>query len=91
LKALEFTPGDPFISDSLAWVEFRAGRLEESLLLLQAAFKERPDAEIAAHMGEVLWAMGRRDQAMNIWKEGVKINADNETLLETLTRLRVKL
>jgi tetratricopeptide (TPR) repeat protein len=91
LKALEFAPGDPFISDSLAWVEFRSGRLEESLRLLQAAFLARPDAEIAAHMGEVLWTMGRRDQAMSIWKEGVQINADNETLLETLTRLRVKL
>lgn len=91
LKALEFAPGDPFISDSLGWVEFRAGNLTESVRILQAAFKAKPDAEIAAHLGEVLWIMGRRDQAMNVWKEGVQINAQNETLLDTLKRLRVKL
>lgn len=91
LKALEYAPGDPFISDSLGWVEFRAGNLTESVRILQAAFKAKPDAEIAAHLGEVLWIMGRRDQAMNVWKEGVQINAQNETLLDTLKRLRVKL
>jgi len=48
-------------------------------------------AEIAAHLGEVLWAQGKRDQAMAIWREGLQLNADNETLLETLKRLRVKL
>ena len=91
LKALEYAPGDPFITDSLGWVEFRSGNLAEALRILQGAFKARPDAEIAAHLGEVLWTMGRRDQAMNIWKEGAQINAENETLLETLKRLRVKL
>lgn len=91
LKALEYAPGDPFISDSLGWVEFRAGNLTESVRILQAAFKAKPDAEIAAHLGEVLWIMGRRDQAMNVWKEGVQIAPQNETLLDTLKRLRVKL
>lgn len=91
LKALEYAPGDPFISDSLGWVEFRSGNLAEALRILQGAFKAKPDAEIAAHLGEVLWTMGRRDQAVSIWKEGVQINAENETLLETLKRLRVKL
>ncbi len=91
LKALEYAPNDPFITDSLAWVEFRSGNLMEALHLLQDAFKARPDAEIAAHLGEVLWALGRPDQAMNAWKEGAQINAENETLLETLKRLNVKL
>ncbi len=91
LKALEFAPADPFITDSLAWVEYRAGNLAEALRLLQGAFKARPDAEIAAHLGEVLWTMGRRDDALVVWKEGTQINADNETLLDTLKRLRVKL
>lgn len=91
LKALEYAPDDPFITDSLGWVEFRSGNLEEARRILQGAFDAKSDAEIAAHLGEVLWTMGQRDQAMTIWKEGRKLDADNETLLETLKRLRVKL
>lgn len=91
LKALEYAPNDPFISDSLGWVEFRSGNLTEALRILQEAFKAKPDAEIAAHLGEVWWTQGRRDRAVSIWKEGMKINPENETLLETLKRLRVKL
>jgi predicted Zn-dependent protease len=90
LKALDFAPGDPFISDSLAWVEFRMGNKEESLRLLQAAWKEKPDPEIAAHLGEVLWSMGRREQAQSVWKEGLAVNAESDTLQETLKRLKVK-
>ncbi len=91
LRALELAPGDPFISDSLGWVEFRSGNLEHAAQILETAFKARPDAEIAAHLGEVLWAMGRQEQARSVWREGVRINGANETLQETLQRLRVKL
>lgn len=91
LHALELAPGDPFISDSLGWVEFRMGNLEHAMQILESAFQARPDAEIAAHLGEVLWAMGRHDQARSVWREGVRINGANETLQETLQRLRVKL
>jgi len=91
LKSLEYAPGDPFISDSLGWVEFRSGNLAQAELILQGAFETRPDAEIAAHLGEVLWTMARHDDARKIWQEGLKINTGNETLLETLRRLRVKL
>ena len=90
-KALELAPNDPYITDSLGWVEFRSGNLAEAQRILQAAYKNRPDAEIAAHLGEVLWVMGRREQALAIWREGMVLSADNETLLETLKRLRVKL
>lgn len=90
-KALELSPGDPFISDSLAWVEFRMGNKPEALRILEIAYKARPDAEIAAHLGEVLWSMGQRDKAQSIWKEGMLLNPENETLLETLKRLRVRL
>jgi predicted Zn-dependent protease len=89
-KALQFAPGDPFISDSLAWVEFRMGNNAEALRILQAAYKERPDPEIAAHLGEVLWTVGQRDQAQAIWREGLLLNAENETLIETLKRLKVQ-
>lgn len=90
-KALEFAPSDPFIQDSLAWVEFRLGNLAESVKIFEIAFKARPDSEIAAHFGEVLWVSGQRDRAMTIWREGQLLNPENETLLETLKRFRVKL
>jgi tetratricopeptide (TPR) repeat protein len=89
-KALTYAPDDPFISDSLAWVEFRMGNKGEALRLLETAYKARPDADIAAHLGEVLWSLGQRDRAQAVWKEGLLMAGDNETLLETLKRLRVK-
>lgn len=90
-KALEFAPNDPFINDSLGWVEFRLGNRAEAIRMLEAAFKQRPDAEIAAHLGEVLWADGQRDRARAIWKEGLLLNRTNDTLQQTLQRLKVRL
>ena len=90
MKALEYAPDDPFITDSLGWVEFREGNKTEALRVLQKAYRARPDAEIAAHLGEVLWSMGQREQALSIWREGLQLNPENETLVETLKRLRVK-
>jgi predicted Zn-dependent protease len=90
-KALTFAPDDPFVSDSLAWVEYRMGNKGEALRILDTAYKARPDADIAAHLGEVLWSLGQRDRAQAIWKEGLLLNSENDTLQETLKRLRVKL
>ena len=89
-KALTFAPDDPFISDSLGWVEFRMGNKAEALRILDTAYKSRPDADIAAHLGEVLWSLGQRERAQTIWKEGLLLNNENDTLQETLKRLRVK-
>ena len=88
MKALAMTPGDPFITDSLGWVEFRMGRHQEALRLLRLAYKSRPDTEIAAHLGEVLWTVGERDEARKVWIEGRQRDADNEVLRETLGRLK---
>jgi Flp pilus assembly protein TadD len=90
LRAVELAPQDPFIQDSLGWLEFRAGRPEEALRILQAAYKARPDAEIAAHLGEVLWMLGRKNEAAAVWREGLLLKADNETLRETMARLGFK-
>lgn len=90
-KALQLSPRDPFITDSLAWVEFRSGNLDLALSLLQGAFKDRPDAEIAAHLGEVLWMLNRQPEAQQIWREGLKLNPTNESLMDTLKRLQVRL
>ena len=90
-KALELSPRDPFIIDSLAWAQFRSGNIAEALRLLKGAFKERPDPEIAAHLGEVLWTSDQQVEAMQIFRAGLKLNPDNETLQETIKRLRVTL
>ena len=87
LKALEFAPNDPFIGDSLGWVEFRMGNLAEARRLLESAYKARADVEIAAHLGEVLWTLGDKEAAKRIWREGQRTSPDNETLKETLKRL----
>jgi tetratricopeptide (TPR) repeat protein len=91
LKALELAPGDPFISDSLAWVEYRSGNHAEALRILKKAYADKPDAEIAAHLGEVMWVLGQKDEAIAVWREGLAINADNETLQETIKRLGANL
>lgn len=90
-RALEISPGDPFITDSLAWVEFRLGNREEALRLLRQAYSARPDTEIGVHLGEVLWSLGRHDEARRIWREVRGRDASNEVLLETLARLRITL
>lgn len=89
-KAVELAPGDPYIQDSLAWVEFRLGNRQEALRIIEAAYKARPDAEIAAHFGEILWSLDQRERALVIWREGLELGADNETLRETLKRLGAK-
>ena len=91
VKALTFAPDDPFITDSLGWVEFRMGNLTAALNYLQKAYKDRADAEIAAHLGEVLWKMNRRGEAMKVWREGLDASPNNETLQETLQRLKPEL
>jgi tetratricopeptide (TPR) repeat protein len=89
-RALQLSPGDPFITDSLGWVEFRLGNREEALRLLRQAYKARPDAEIGAHLGEVLWAMGQQDEARRIWAEARSRDTSNEVLRETLVRLKAE-
>lgn len=88
VKALTFAPDDPFITDSLGWVEFRLGNHTAALTHLQKAYKTRQDAEIAAHLGEVLWVLKRQDEAIKVWREGLDTAPNNETLQETLQRLK---
>ncbi|WP_372658436.1 tetratricopeptide repeat protein [Hydrogenophaga sp.] len=89
-KAVELAPGDAYIQDSLAWLEYRQGNLAKALDILRAAYAKRPDVEIAAHLGEVLWVQGQREQALKIWREALLLSNDNATLQETLKRLQAK-
>jgi tetratricopeptide (TPR) repeat protein len=91
VRALELAPGDPFITDSLGWVEFRLGNNAEALRHLRLAYSSRPDPEVAAHLGEVLWVTDQRDEARRIWRDAKTRDAANEVLRETLARLKVDL
>ncbi|MBR42001.1 MAG: hypothetical protein CL387_03055 [Acidiferrobacter sp.] len=85
-KALSLLPGDPFILDSLGWVHFRRGDLDLALEYLQLAMDQRPDAEIAAHLGEVLWQLGNKEQAIAAWQDGSQTDPDNPVLKDTMRK-----
>ena len=87
-KALELAPDDFFIMDSLGWVQYREGNLKGAATTLRRAYNGRPDAEIGAHLGEVLWVMGDQNEANRVWQESLKSAPDNETLQKTIKRLR---
>ena len=87
-KAHQLSPRDGFILDSLGWVNFRMGKNALALEQLQQAFNLKPEADIAAHIGEVLWVMNRPIEAEDIWRKGQQLDANNPTLKETLKRLK---
>jgi Flp pilus assembly protein TadD len=90
-KALKLAPDDPYIMDSMGWVQFRLGRVTEAEGLLRRAYELRPDVEIAAHLGEVLWVKGQRDDAQRLWRDAKSKDPQNDTLKSTLARLNVDL
>ena len=85
-QALALAPGDPYILDSMGWAQFRMGNLDDSEKTLRRALADRSDPEIAAHLGEVLWAKGERARAKDIWQSQLKQTPDNPVLLETVRR-----
>ncbi|MES2040333.1 MAG: tetratricopeptide repeat protein [Pseudomonadota bacterium] len=89
-KANQLAPDDPFILDSLGWVKFRLSKYDEAEQALRRAYQMRPDAEIAVHLGEVLWTMGQKDSAKKIWRDALQKDPENQTLKSTLERLKVK-
>lgn len=86
-KALKLEPADPFILDSMGWALFRLGRIDDAVTYLRRAMAERPDAEIAAHLGEVLWAKGEHSAAQEVWQSQLKSTPDNALLQDTVRRL----
>lgn len=90
-RALQLAPGEPFITDSLGWVEYRMGNRVEAIKQLTRAYQSRPDPEIAAHLGEVLWVDGQRDEARRVLREGTSRDQANDVLRETVARLKVDL
>jgi len=85
-RAHKLSPTDPFILDSLGWAFYRLGRFDDAERYLQQALDGRPDAEIAAHLGEVLWRKGEHAKALAVWKAQLDSNPDNAVLKETVKR-----
>jgi tetratricopeptide (TPR) repeat protein len=86
-RALETKPDDPAIIDSLGWVEYRRGNLQHAHQLLKKAYAAYPDHEVAAHLGEVLWALGQQQEARKVWQQALKTKPQSTQLNETMLRL----
>jgi len=89
-RAAELVPDDPAILDSLGWVSYRLGNMQDALKWLSLAFEKLEDAEIAAHYGEVLWINNQKEKAEKVWNIGLEKNAEHPVLLETIERLKNK-
>ncbi len=88
-RAIEIKPDEPAILDSMGWVQYRLGKLREALKYLQRAVERTRDGEIAAHLGEVLWALGERDEAWRVWEGALAEFPDHAYLLQVIGRHRV--
>lgn len=88
-RAHQILPDDPYILDSLGWVKFRQGENQLAERYLRQAFEVRPEGEIAAHLGEVLWVMGQQDKAKEVWRQGLELDDGSPALKETLERFGV--
>lgn len=87
-EALSLRPNDSAILDSMGWLNYREGKYEKALILLEKAYDITPGGEIAAHLGEVLWVLGRQKEAKVVWEQALKRDADNRYLIEVLLRLK---
>ncbi len=85
-KALQLAPDDAAIIDSVGWGYYRSGKLDESIKLLKRAFASNPDPEIAAHLGEVLWVRGDKEDAKKVWQDSLKENGDSVQLQSVIKK-----
>ncbi len=86
-RAFELSPNDYYILDSMGWVLYRMGRLDEAESYLRRALKLRNDPEVAAHLGEVLWFRGDRNGARTVWKDGLEAAPGDRKILDAMQRL----
>jgi len=85
-RALSLAPNDAAIIDSMGWVHYRMGNLTKALEYLQRAYALQPDAEVATHLGEVLWVSGKHAEAQRLWREASQKEPQNAVLRATLAR-----
>ena len=86
--ALSMAPNDHYMLDSLGWVHYRKGNLDQAIMYLKQAYAVNPDPEIAAHLGEALWQKGQHDEAKRIWNDALANNPDNEVLMVTANKFK---
>jgi tetratricopeptide (TPR) repeat protein len=86
-RALELDPDNPAILDSMGWVLFRLGRPQEALPYIERSMALYRDPEVAAHLGEILWSLGRVDEAREVWLEAIVEFPGSAILLDTMGRL----
>ena len=86
-RAHQLNPEDPAVLDSLGWVNYRLGNLDEAERLLRQALERFPDHEVAAHLGEVLWAKGQQREARKVWGKALEQQPDSPVLRSTIKRL----
>tara|TARA_B110000503_G_scaffold30963_1_gene49975 strand:- start:8529 stop:10337 length:1809 start_codon:yes stop_codon:yes gene_type:complete len=89
-SAIALNPGDPATTDSLAWAQYKLGRYEDALQNIRRAFAVFPDPEVASHMGEILWMMGRRDEALAVWQRALEGAPDDPLVTEAMQRLQTQ-
>ena len=87
-RAIRISPDDPAIIDSLAWVQYKLGRYETALKNIARAYERFPDPEVASHMGEILWALNRRQDANKIWGQALEQNPNSAIIIEAMERLQ---
>ncbi len=89
-QALAIEPDNPVIIDSSGWLQYRRGNFQEAARQLKRAFELLPDPEIAAHLGEVLWQLNQRDEALKVWDQGKQLDPKHDVLADTIKRLTGK-
>ncbi|QKT02858.1 tetratricopeptide repeat protein [Ectothiorhodospiraceae bacterium 2226] len=87
-RAYDLMPDDPAVVDSMGWVYYRLGRLDEALKYLRRALELEHDPEIAAHLGEVLWVVGREQEARSVWQKALEEAPEHRVLQETVRRFK---
>lgn len=90
-QAYALTPKDPAVIDSMGWIAYRLGNITEALVRLREAMTAFPDHEIAAHLGEVLWVNGNQEEAIDVWKQGLKLSPKSKIIHNTLDRLEAEI
>ena len=88
-RAIAISPEDPAIIDSLGWALYKVGRYEEALVQMRRAFAAFPDDEVASHLGEVLWALERFDEAKRVWQDALETDPESPLIAEAMERLQV--
>ena len=91
-RALELRPTDFYIVDSLGWVYYRLGNYDEAVKYLRRAFELKMDPDVAAHLGEVLWVKGDKDEARKVWQQALDVDGKGKkkAITEAMRRLNVK-